>query len=110
MMRLLLLILVLSPTACTILPRAEPVRVFLLPHQNGAHAELQEDSIDLTLRIRRPQASGILGTSRIAVVPRAHELQSYRGARWNDHVPHLLRDRLIEVFHEQGRVQYVNDV
>jgi len=88
-------------SACTLLPEAEPIRVYLLPTAdapaNPAAAPLQQ-----ALRIHTPHTSRILAGPRIAVVPEGNQISSYQGARWGDAAPTLLRDRLIEQFRQSG--------
>lgn len=94
-------------SACSILPEPEQLRIFLLPTQDAPRAVAEAPS-GRALRILTPQASRILSTSRIAVVPQGNEISAYRGARWSDVAPVLLRDRLIEGFQRDGRFASVS--
>ncbi|PKL96918.1 MAG: hypothetical protein CVV17_13095, partial [Gammaproteobacteria bacterium HGW-Gammaproteobacteria-7] len=89
--------------ACTLLPEAEPIRVYLLP-TSEALAGQQGERLQQALRIHTPHASRILAGPRIAVVPDGNQISSYQGARWSDAAPTLLRDRLIEQFRRSGPV------
>ncbi|WP_027896914.1 ABC-type transport auxiliary lipoprotein family protein [Zestomonas thermotolerans] len=93
-------------TACTLLPQAEPVQVYLLPAASLPPASTTK--IDRVLRISRPRASMILSSTRIAVIPAGSQLSSYKGARWSDEAPALLRDRLVELFIDDGRFTTVS--
>ncbi|MCF7200510.1 ABC-type transport auxiliary lipoprotein family protein [Pseudomonas oligotrophica] len=102
----LLLALLGALSACSILPAAEPLRAYLLPTSaSPARAATQPQA--MTLRIQTPHASRLLATPRIAVIPVGSQISSYRGARWSDAAPTLLRDRLIETFQGSGRVASV---
>ncbi|MCQ4319468.1 ABC-type transport auxiliary lipoprotein family protein [Stutzerimonas stutzeri] len=90
-------------SACTLLPDAEPIRVFLLPTAE-APANQTAGPLQQALRIHTPHASRILAGPRIAVVPDGNRISSYQGARWGDAAPTLLRDRLIEQFRQSGPV------
>ncbi|CAD5110179.1 ABC-type transport auxiliary lipoprotein family protein [Zestomonas carbonaria] len=93
-------------TACSILPEAEPVQIYLLPP-----ASLQPAAgarVERSLRIVRPQASMILDSARIAVTPEGSQISSYKGARWGDTAPALLRDRLVTLFQTDGRFAAVS--
>ncbi|MCY1276335.1 ABC-type transport auxiliary lipoprotein component [compost metagenome] len=93
-------------TACSILPEAEPVQIYLLPQstvQAAGGARIQQ-----SLRIARPQASMILDNARIAVQPEGSQINSYKGARWGDAAPALLRERLVEAFRADGRFAAVS--
>lgn len=88
-------------SACTLLPDAEPIRVFLLP-TGDVPANQSTGTLRQALRIHTPHASRILAGPRIAVVPDGNQISSYQGARWGDAAPTLLRDRLIEQFRQSG--------
>ncbi len=94
--------------ACTLLPDAEPIRVFLLPTAE-LPAVQQGERLQQALRIHTPHASRILAGPRIAVVPDGNQISSYQGARWSDAAPTLLRDRLIEQFRQSGPVAVSNE-
>ena len=87
--------------ACTLLPEAEPIRVYLLPTAEATGQ--QGERLQQALRIHTPHASRILAGPRIAVVPDGNQISSYQGARWGDTAPTLLRDRLIEQFRQSGQ-------
>ena len=75
-LRLLALAAALSlASACSILPQSEPVDLY------------------------RPAGP------RIAVIPQGDVVSSYKGARWSDAVPVLLRNRLLDGFQRDGQVQ-----
>ncbi|OCX93258.1 MAG: hypothetical protein BFD77_13450 [Pseudomonas sp. CO183] len=95
-------------SACTLLPEAEPIRVYLLP-TTEASAGRQGEPLQQALRIHTPHASRILAGPRIAVVPDGSQISSYQGARWGDAAPTLLRDRLIEQFRRSGPVAVSNE-
>lgn len=93
--------------ACTLLPDAEPIRVYLLPTAEATGQ--QGERLQQALRIHTPHASRILAGPRIAVVPDGNQISSYQGARWSDAAPTLLRDRLIEQFRQSGPVAVSNE-
>lgn len=104
MIRTLLLPLGLTALlgGCSLLPEAEPVQTYLLPSLQPQTAS-QAQPLARSLGIGRPQASLVLDSTRIAVVPQGSEISSYKGARWSDPAPALLRDRLLEAFQADGR-------
>lgn len=91
---------------CSILPKAEFPRVYLLPAAPAARPATTT-SVTWTLRIATPTAPRALDSARIAVVPEAHTISVYAGARWADSVPHLVRDRLADAFRDTGRVRAI---
>lgn len=89
--------------ACSILPRAETPDVYLLPVQQ--QPPRATPAVDWSLRVLAPRASQVLDSNRIAVQPRGDLLSVYKGARWADTTPPLLRDRLLDAFRADGRIQ-----
>lgn len=90
-------------SACSVLPESETLRIFLLP-TTPTPQQASEPALQHSLRINTPQASRVLSSQRIAVVPQGNEISAYGGARWSDAAPALLRDRLIEAFQRDGRM------
>lgn len=89
--------------ACSILPKSEAPTIYQLPGTPGArHAQLTP--LPWSLRIQTPQAPANLDSARIAVVPEPNVVSVYQGARWSDHAPLLLRNRLLDAFRNDGRV------
>ncbi|MBD7979064.1 ABC-type transport auxiliary lipoprotein family protein [Serpens gallinarum] len=98
-MRLLwtpVLLVLMGLSGCSVLPKAAELDVYNLPAQ-----ELQSNKaghrLNKTLRVNKPVASPLLDSSHIVVVPEAHRVSVYKGVRWSDRAPVLLRDRLLEV-------------
>ncbi|MBM7062077.1 membrane integrity-associated transporter subunit PqiC [Pseudomonas sp. UL073] len=93
--------------SCSLLPEAETVQTYLLPH--GANqAPANRGTVAQSLSIGRPQASQLLDSTRIAVVPQGSEISTYKGARWSNPSTALLRDRLLENFQSDGRFAAVS--
>lgn len=89
--------------ACSILPRAETPDIYLLPAQQ--QPPRATPTVDWSLRVLAPRASQVLDSNRIAVQPRGDLLSVYKAARWADGAPPLLRDRLLDAFRADGRIQ-----
>ncbi|MGE7993167.1 ABC-type transport auxiliary lipoprotein family protein [Pseudomonas sp. NPDC089554] len=89
-------------SACSILPQSTPVDIYRLPvNQPAGNAA----PLDWSLRLNKPLASEALAGPRIAVIPQGDVLSSYQGARWSDPVPLLVRNRLLDGFQRDGRIQ-----
>ncbi|MCO3855203.1 ABC transporter [Pseudomonas aeruginosa] len=73
--------------ACSILPEAQVLQVYLLPVHNP------------------PASTRLVRGLSIAVRPHGDEISVYQGARWSDPAPSLLRDRLMQAFQADGRVR-----
>ena len=89
-------------TACSILPKSQPVQVYLLPEHNQPAS--QAAAVSWSLRLNTPQTSQALNSTRIAVVPQANEFSTYAGSSWSDPAPRLLRNHLLNAFQNDGRV------
>ena len=89
--------------ACTILPKAEPLDVYLLPATAPASATATQ-AAPWSLRIARPAAGVHLSGQRIVVVPEDNRVSVYTGAGWSDPAPVLVRNRLLDAFRADGRV------
>ncbi|MFK9099195.1 ABC-type transport auxiliary lipoprotein family protein [Pseudomonas guariconensis] len=89
-------------TACSILPKTEPVDTYRLPVNQPSRTV---SALDWSLRLNKPLASEVLATPRIAVIPQGDVVSSYKGARWSDPAPLLIRNRLLDGFQRDGRVQ-----
>ena len=103
---LALALLISLSSACSILPKAEPADVYRLPAAHTVRSSAAP--VAWTLRINKPLASEILNSPRIAVVPAGDLISSYKGARWADPAPALLRNRMLDAFQRDGRVQRVS--
>jgi len=99
----LTLLLLLSVTACTVLPDRPPVNLFQLPA--STLTETAAEGHELTgLRLARPATSDALGGTRMLVLTADHGYQAYPDARWTAPVPILWRDWLMDAFWRDGRV------
>ena len=92
---------------CSILPKAEVPDVYLLPTAKASPGT--GAPVAWTLRVTTPQASGLVDSSRIVVVPDGDRITTYKASRWSDRAPQLLRDRLIDTFRGDGRVPAVSN-
>lgn len=101
LLRLASLATVLLLGGCSLLPEAEVVQIYLLPSPQAQASS--QPRLTKSLGIARPLSSLTLESTRIAVVPQGSEISNYKGARWSDPVPSLLRDHLLEAFQRDGR-------
>ncbi|MBF7728807.1 membrane integrity-associated transporter subunit PqiC [Pseudomonas sp. N040] len=89
--------------ACSILPKSQPVQVYLLPAQLTAASKAP--AVSWSLRLNTPQASQALNSSRIAVLPQGNQFSTYAASSWSDPAPRLLRNHLLNAFQADGRVR-----
>ena len=90
--------------ACSILPEAQVLQVYLLPVHNPP-ASAAAGPGDGSRRVRPPRPRPVLGSPRVAGRPHGDEISGYQGARWSEPAPSLLRDRLMQAFQADGRVR-----
>ncbi|MEG1039087.1 MAG: ABC-type transport auxiliary lipoprotein family protein [Pseudomonas sp.] len=103
--RFLILTMALSlGSACSILPKAEPADVYRLPSATTSQPAAASTAVTWSLRINKPLASDALNSPKIAVVPDGNLISNYKGARWSDPAPLLLRNRMLDAFQRDGRV------
>lgn len=91
-------------SACSILPKSEPSDVYRLPSAQSGVAGKSGAAQAWSLRLAKPQASEILNSPKIAVIPQGDLISSYKASRWSDPAPVLLRNRLLDGFQRDGRV------
>jgi len=91
---------------CSILPKTEPSDVYRLP--TATTGTKNQTPVPWSLRVVRPKASEALDSPGIAVIPQGDVISSYKGARWSDPAPVLLRNRLTDAFYRDGRVQSIS--
>ncbi len=104
--RLLMVSALLALGACSILPEQEPSDVYRLP--TAATISKAATPAPWSLRVVKPKSSETLDSPRIAVIPQGDVISSYKGARWSDPAPVLLRNRLTDAFYRDGRVQSIS--
>ena len=95
-------------SACSILPKAEPQDVYRLPAAHSPGSATRAPAVSWSLRVSKPQASDVLNSSRIAVIPQGDLISSYKASRWSDPAPVLLRNRLLDGFQRDGRVSLLS--
>ncbi len=114
MMRRLLLCLGVAlsgllAAACSILPESASEQVYRLPAAQKAPDTPAGQPADFTLRVLTPYSSRVLAGMRILVrPPEGSSLNVYKGVRWSDPAPVMLRDRLVDILRADGRLEAVS--
>ena len=90
--------------ACSILPKSEPSDVYRLPAAQAPASASPAATQSWSLRLNKLQASEALNRPSIAVIPQGDVISSYKGSRWSDPAPVLVRNRLLDGFQRDGRV------
>lgn len=83
-------------SACSILPESEPLTIYQMPPPSVDPGASQ---LNLPiLRINTPQAGFAQSGPRMLVNPEGDKLSTYKGARWTDPAPVIVREHLARAF------------
>src|SRR5690242_20411228 len=94
-------------SSCSMLPKTETLEIYQLPAASIAPS-IPVASLPWTLRISTPNSSQIIDSVRVLVLQHSNQVSAYKGARWTDPAPILLRDRLVSAFRADGRFRSVS--
>lgn len=95
---------------CTIFPETESPMVYALPETQIVDQQPAASSGQRwTLTVQTPYSNSMLNSNRIVVQPDSSELSVYKGARWTDSAPVLLRNRLVNAFRAQSSIAAVGN-
>ena len=95
-------------SSCSILPATENLEIYQLPAAESA-SRSSGGSLPWTLRLATPYSSYITDSPRVLVLRQGNQLSSYKGIRWSDPAPVLLRNRLVAAFRADGRFNSVSN-
>jgi cholesterol transport system auxiliary component len=100
--------ILLFVSSCSILPATENLEIYQLPAaESPSHSS--GDSLPWTLRLATPYSSYITDSPRVLALRQGNQLSSYKGIRWSDPAPVLLRNRLVAAFRADGRFNSVSN-
>ncbi|WP_223590201.1 ABC-type transport auxiliary lipoprotein family protein [Pseudomonas sp. A-R-19] len=91
-------------SSCSILPKPEPFEMYRLPSAQSNASASQGTPQRWSLRLSKFQSSEALNSPNIAVIPQGDVISHYKGSRWSDPAPVLVRNRLLDGFQHDGRV------
>ncbi|WP_085690409.1 MULTISPECIES: ABC-type transport auxiliary lipoprotein family protein [unclassified Pseudomonas] len=95
-------------SACSILPKSEPLDVYRLPAAQAPASAGSTAAQHWSLRLNKLQASEALNRPSIAVIPQGDVISSYKASRWSDPAPVLVRNRLLDGFQRDGRISLLS--
>lgn len=101
------LLLVLS--ACSIFPKSQPLSVYRI--EVPSHINTQALSpVNNSIKVSMPYGSNFINSNRILVRTASGEINAYKGVKWADPAPTMLRNYLIDYFRDSGQIAtVVND-
>jgi cholesterol transport system auxiliary component len=94
----------LSLTACSMLGAREDFIVYAPTVAHPPAAAASSSARAWALIVAEPRAISPLNSTRIAVMPTAGEIQTFKGVRWRDASPVLLQQLLIQAFQDSARL------
>lgn len=94
-------------SSCSILPKAEKLEIYQLP-SSSIPRSAQAGSLLWALRIATPHSSQVTDNTRVLVLRQENRISAYKGIRWGNPAPILLRDQLAEAFRTDGRFSSVS--
>lgn len=89
-------------SGCTLLPESEALVVYQFPQPAPNATSHAGQPLSLSLRVDTPQAGYAYGGPRLMVQTADNQLMSYKGVRWSDPTPTLLREYLAQAFQRQS--------
>lgn len=95
-------------SACSILPKSEPLDVYRLPAAQAPASAGSASTQHWSLRLNKLQASEALNRPGIAVIPQGDVISTYKASRWSDPAPVLVRNRLLDGFQRDGRISLLS--
>ncbi|SCX60743.1 ABC-type transport auxiliary lipoprotein family protein [Nitrosospira sp. Nsp1] len=94
-------------SSCSILPKAEKLEIYQLP-SSSIPRSAQAGSLPWALRIATPHSSQLTDSMRVLVLRQDNQISAYKGIRWGNPAPILLRDQLAVAFRIDGRFSSVS--
>lgn len=91
----------LGLSACSLIPESEPLAVYQFPQPERTQHNINQP-LSLSLRVDTPQAGYAHTGPRLMVQTGNNQLLSYKGVRWSDPTPTLLREYLAQAFQRNG--------
>jgi cholesterol transport system auxiliary component len=98
------LVALLLLAACASLTGTRESFTVYSPRYDVPSASAKGKAVAWQLAVDTPLASDAIDTSRMLVMPTPGALETYKGGRWADTPPLMLRGLLIEAFQQTGRI------
>jgi cholesterol transport system auxiliary component len=89
--------------SCSILPAPETLAIYQLPPTSITRAD-STGKLPWTLHVSTPHSSQVLDSQRVLALREDNRISAYKGVRWSEAAPILLRSRLAGAFRADGRL------
>ena len=97
------LVLLLPLVGCgSLLPKSEPQQI--LTSQVHVDPDPAWPHVGWQLTVAQPIASDILDSRRMAVIPSPGRIEVYKGVSWDDTVPNIVQDTVVQAFEDSGKI------
>lgn len=104
------IVMALLLAGCSVLPEREIQQIYTLPQTQRAAPVMPATSTQpWSLRIQTPYSNRMLNSNRIVVRPDNSEISVYKGVRWSDTAPVMLRNRLVDAFRTQSNIAAISN-
>lgn len=95
---------------CSVLPKANPEVVYTLAeHDVVTQTTALSSAPRWSLRVLTPYGNRMVNSARILVLPDGSEISVYKGVRWSDSAPTMVRNRLVNAFRRQAQMGAVSN-
>lgn len=101
------LLLILGVSACGIIPKREPMKMYE-PSIARTATPADWPSANWSLLVAKPVAGQWLDSDRISVRPAPGAVQVYKGASWSESVPDMVQTALVRTLEDSGRILSVS--
>jgi cholesterol transport system auxiliary component len=100
------IVLLLPLVGCgSLLPKSEPQEI--ITSQVHVDPDPAWPRVGWQLTVVRPTTSDILDSRRMAVIPSPGRIEVYKGVAWDDTVPDIMQDTVVQAFEDSGKIPAV---
>ena len=86
----------------SLLPKSEPQQI--ITSQVHVDPDPAWPQVGWQLTVGQPTASDILDSRRMAVIPSPGQIEVYKGVSWDDTVPNIVQDTVVQAFEDSGKI------
>ncbi len=96
-------VLLLPLIGCSsLLPKSEPQQI--ITSQAHVDPDPAWPQVGWQLTVARPSTSDMLDTRRLVVIPSPGRIEVYKGVSWDDTVPDIMQDAVVQAFEDSGKI------